>query len=438
MKPSRIAVLSTLALLASGALVFACSSGDDDNDGGNPADAKAADSTTQKDGTTTDSPFSNDAAKDSTTTDSSSEDASDASDASDAPTDASLGDAGVATTFMVLRVGGSDDAGADAALGSKLATAIFLEERDISDGTLVRTLDVPVAVNGQNQPATIAGTSTSEGHLTTSTDGHYVMFAGFAAVPGTTNVSTSTVFDGGVLRVIGRVDHNGTIDTTTLVQAFDQSDIRSAVSTDGTSFWATGSTAASDAGDILGGIQYVAFGSTGTTTNITEVPFNTRVAGLFSGQLYTTSASSPFNGASTVGTGLPTTTGQSSTLLTGFAGDSGSPYGFSVLDLDASVAGVDTLYIADDSAQASGGGVQKWVSNGTTWTKIATFTNGTTVGARALAAQLGASGVTILATTTDGNVIKYFDDGSTLAPTGTVIATALANTAYRGIALAPQ
>ncbi len=442
MKRSRVAVLSSLTLIASGALIFACSGSGDDSDSGLQPDAAKSDSTTTKD-STTDSPFANDGtAKDGATTDSTTEDASDASteDASDASDAAEITDAGVATTFMVLRVGGSEDAGgADAALGSKLATAVFLEERNISDGSLVRTLDVPIATNGSNQPLTIAGTSTSEGFLTTSSDGHYVVLAGFAATPGTTNVTTSTVFDAGILRVVGRVDHAGNIDTTTLLQAFDESDIRSATSNDGTSFWASGSIG-SDAGDVFGGVQYVAFGSTGSTTNITQVPFNTRVVGIFSNQLYTTSLSVPFDGLSSIGSGVPTTTNQTTTLLPGFVGDSGvSTYGFSVLDLDGAVAGVDTIYIAGDgSQQTGGGGVQKWVSNGSTWTQIATFTNGTTVGVRGLAAQIGATGVTILATTTDGNVIKYFDDGSTLTPTGTIIATALANTAYRGIALAPQ
>ena len=45
--------------------------------------------------------------------------------------------------------------------------------------------------------------------------------------------------------------------------------------------------------------------------------------------------------------------------------------------LGASVTGLDTLYVADDSSQANGGGIQKWVSNGSTWTKIATFTRPT-------------------------------------------------------------
>ena len=236
MKRSRVAVLSSLALVASGALIFACSGSGDDNDSGLQHDAAKGDSTTTKDSTTADSPFTTDSGvKDSTTTDSTVEDASDAAEeSSDDASDAEITDAGIATTFMVLRVGGSDDAGADAALGSKLATAVFIEERNISDGSLVRTLDVPVAVNGSDQPLTIAGTSASEGFLTTSTDGHYVLFAGFAATPGTTNVSTSTVFDGGILRVIGRVDHAGNIDTSTRVQAFDQSDIRSAASNDGT------------------------------------------------------------------------------------------------------------------------------------------------------------------------------------------------------------
>ena len=45
-----------------------------------------------------------------------------------------------------------------------------------------------------------------------------------------------------------------------------------------------------------------------------------------------------------------------------------SPYGFALWDRNPSVAGVDTLYVADDRTAANGGGIQKWSFNGTSWT----------------------------------------------------------------------
>jgi hypothetical protein len=443
MMRNRILVLSSLALIASGALIFACG-GDDNNDAGTDSGTKDA---------KTDTTTPTDAKNDTTTTDTGTDTGNDSS--SDAGSDVVQGDGGAATTFMVLRVGGSDDAGSDAGLTST-STQFFIEERNISDGSLVRTLDVPIAVNGQNQPVTISGSSTSEGHLSTSIDGHYVVFAGFAAAPGVATIAQTGSLDAGILRVIGRVDKAGTIDTTTQLAAFDRGDIRGAVSQDGTSFWASGTvgslSSGSDAGDagdaatidaaaydLFGGIQYATLGSTGAATNITEIPFNTRVAGIFGSQLFFSSSITPQNGVSSVGTGVPTTTNQTTMLLAGQLGDAGSPYGFQMIDQDASIAGLDVLYIADDSTQVKGGGIQKWVNNGTTWTKIATFS--ATTGYRGLTAQVTSQGVILLATSTETNantVVKFLDDGVNLTPTGTVIATAQTNTAFRGIALGPQ
>ena len=71
-------------------------------------------------------------------------------------------------------------------------------------------------------------------------------------------------------------------------------------------------------------------------------------------------------GIATVGTGTPTTSGQTITSLPGFA-SGGSPYGFFFADLDNTVAGVDTLYVADDSSGLTKYSLVNgtWVSNGT-------------------------------------------------------------------------
>ncbi|HEX4517285.1 MAG TPA: hypothetical protein VH054_27255 [Polyangiaceae bacterium] len=435
MKRNRILVLSSLALIASGALVFACGGGDDDNDAGN----KDSSTNDAKGDTTTPSDAKND-----TTTP---QDTGAPDTGSDAPsndagadvTDAAISDAGTGLTFMVARVGGSSDAGLDAALTSGSSAPVFLEERNISDGSLVRVLSLPTAVNGQNQPLTASITASSEVQVTTSVDGKLVVLAGFAAAPGIPSIA-STSTDGGALRVIARVDNAGNIDTTTEVSAFDGVDIRAASTVDGGSFWAVGAGAADAGGGA--GVQYVLIGSTGASTNIESTVPNTRTANIFGGQLYMGTSVTPNNGVNAVGTGAPTTSGQTVTLLNGIAGDSGSPYGFSMMDLDASVTGLDTLYIADDSSQANGGGIQKWVFDGTSWTKIATFKNGVTTGGfRGVMAIQSGTDVIVIGTTsteTNGNrIIKYVDDGTNTNPTGTVLVTAPPFTVYRGIAVAP-
>src|SRR4029453_16678496 len=84
----------------------------------------------------------------------------------------------------------------------------------------------------------------------------------------------------------------------------------------------------------------------------------------------------------TIGTGTPTTAGQTITNLPGFPTATGSPYGVFFADLDAGPAGVDTVYVADD-----GGTVQKyslvagnWTANGTIALTTARGITGTVAG----------------------------------------------------------
>ena len=84
--------------------------------------------------------------------------------------------------------------------------------------------------------------------------------------------------------------------------------------------------------------------------------------------------------------------------------------------------------------------MQKWTFNGLAWSKVTTFTQGITTGVRGLAAVATGNDVTVIATTTEAsqnNVVVYIDDG-TMSPMGAVVATAAANTVFRGVAIAPK
>jgi len=144
-----------------------------------------------------------------------------------------------------------------------------------------------------------------------------------------------------------------------------------------------------------------------------------------------------------VGTGLPTTAGQTATILPGLPTASGpGALSFALFDRNPGVAGLDTLYIADDRTLATGGGIQKWTFDGTTWTLVFTFgtANGLTVGARGLAGLVTGANVTLLATAASASaniVYSLIDDGSGTT-TATTLATAPTNTAYRGVAFSPR
>jgi hypothetical protein len=322
------------------------------------------------------------------------------------------------TTFRVVRVGD----GASALSGASVP--VFVEERQL-DGTLVSTIALPTAASGANQPFTVAGTATSEGALALSSSGRYLTLAGYAVAPGTATVATTT--SATVFRSVARIDAAGTVDTSTsFATAESGGNARAAVTSDGSGVWLAGST----------GLWYGLFGAaTQSGTSLLTTPTNVRWVAIFGGQLYASSGSGAFTNIFTVGTGLPVTVNQTATSLPGMPTSSASPYGFVAFDLDAAVAGIDTLYVADDAA-----GLQKWISNGSAWTLAETLNLATPVGFRGVAGFVSGTKVTLIASTaeTGTNRLVVFVDDGTAAPVGTPIASSPANTIFRGLALSPH
>ncbi|MGH3764912.1 MAG: hypothetical protein ACRDTX_07160 [Pseudonocardiaceae bacterium] len=240
--------------------------------------------------------------------------------------------------IVVTRVG----TGASAL--SSAATAVFLDEYTPA-GELVQSIPLPTANAGPNRRFTTSGSATSEGALALSPDGRYLTLGGYDADPGTSGVASTTTAS--VSRVVARVDGNGGVDTSTAItDAFSANNIRGAVTDNGGRFWMTGAN---------GGVRLATLGSSGATTQINSTgPTNNRAVSIFGGQLYLSTGSGT-TGVYVVGSGLPTTGGQTPTLVAGAP----SPFAFTALDRDPGVPGVDTLYIADDSA-SPGGGILKY------------------------------------------------------------------------------
>ncbi len=333
-----------------------------------------------------------------------------------------------AGNLVVLRVGDGS-----AALTSA-ATALFLDEYTPA-GVFVQTIALPTAVSGSNRILTTAGTSTSEGLMTRTVDGAYLLIPGYDAAPGSTgpvaasniNTSTSATYN----RIVGRVAPDGTFDTSTRLTAFSAGSPRGVAALDGSAFYVSGSNS---------GVNYVTFGSTGASTNISSAPANTRALSIFGGQLYLTAGSGAFQGVSTVGTGTPTTTGQTTTQLAGFPTATGpSPYGFYFADLSTSVAGLDVVYVADDRNTAAGG-IQKWSLVGSTWTLNGTIAS-TTALLRGLTGSVSGTTVSLFGSGGGGLFAVTDNAGYNAAPsTATLpaaIATAGTNQLFRGVAFSP-
>jgi hypothetical protein len=325
-------------------------------------------------------------------------------------------DAGASFAFMVVRLG-KPEGGLAAA-----SAPVFLEERSSIDGTLVRTLPLPTAADAGNAPLVLGGTAATEGSLATSGDGKFVVLAGYGAPTG---VAVSTSTSATYKRVIALVDKAGAIDTTTKLTSFSSTAVRGATTDDGTAFWAVGGTT---------GVVYAALGAaTGTTISTTVT--NNRAIQIYGGQLYASTQSGAYR-VFTVGTGLPTTNGQVGANLAGLTGN--SPNGFALADLTM-VTGLDTLYVADDRAIPNGG-VQKWTSNGMTWSLVTTFNDTITSGcSHVVAAKLGTESHVVCATLeSPSRLVRYVDDGMNMSPMAIVLATADPGTVYRGLALSPK
>jgi hypothetical protein len=336
-------------------------------------------------------------------------------------------------TFSVVRIGNGS------ALSSA-AAAVFVEERKL-DGTILATTSLPTAAAAPNFPFANSGSASSEGGLSLSGDGRYLMLAGYNATPGTPSVAST----GTIAREVARIDAAGGVDTTTQITgAFVGDNFRGATSQDGTGFWIAGGNGMPS----TAGIWYVGLGSTGAATQLVistasppTQPVNTRILHVFGGQLYGTSNTTLFRNVFTVGSGLPATAPQTATAFAGMPTSSTpSPYSFVLFDRDANVAGYDTLYLADDSS-GSGNvkGIQKWtLGSGGTWSKTSTLNLSPTVGFRGLAGIVTGSDVTLIATTDESSprLVVFVDSGGTV--TSTVVTNLIANSVLRGVALSPH
>ena len=286
--------------------------------------------------------------------------------------------------LVVYRVGDGS-----AAL-SNAATIVFLDEYTPA-GTLVRSIALPTADNGASKILTAAGTSTSEGFLSLSSDQRYIFLTGYDKAPG--GASPNSDAPATTNRVVGRVDAFGNVNTTTALND-PTGNIRGVTANNGSDLWITSSS---------NGIRYAPFGTVGGSTQLSTTVANLRVPAIFGGQLYVSDSSGTSVRLGAVGDPsnpdpqLPTTSGQTITNLPGFP-TAGAPYGFFFANLDSTIVGNDTLYVADDTpgtilkyslVPAPPPANSSWVANGSI----------SVPGVRGLTGLVQGSNVTLYATT---------------------------------------
>jgi len=320
--------------------------------------------------------------------------------------------------IVVYRVGT-----AGGTLGST-TTSVFLDEYTPA-GTLVQSIAMPTTSSGLTLALTASGSANSEGYPTLSGDGKYIALTGYNIGTGFATPAAAVARTVGVVTIA-----TGSVNTTTGVVTSSANVIRSAYTPDGSTIYATGSS---------GGFLATTLGTNGTATQLATTPTNNRIIRAFNGQLYGgTGAGTTRIG--TIGSGLPTTTGQTFTNLAGVTNtNTVSPYSFYLADLSSSVAGVDTLYIATDGTTS---GISKfslvagtWVSNGTAGIATDNY--------RGLDAFLTPSGgVQLYATRNSNEIVRLLDTGgynsafTTSTPTSVVLAAS--GTAFRGLVAIPE
>ena len=322
---------------------------------------------------------------------------------------------------------------------SSAATAVSVIEMNTA-GVTQQQLDLPTSGGTQ---VTDSGSATSNGYLNVYNG--LLAVSGYNAASGTASVAGSNTKVGTVIGSDGNVSNaTRTVFPTSGTMPFTNNNFRSMIATGANTFYASGTGSGTPS---TGGVWYANNGNfTQISSTATGQPTNMRNVEIYGGNLYTSSAASTGNGVWQIGTGLATTAGQTSTLLIN-AGTGASTYGFVLFDTNSDGTN-DLAYLADDRTTA-GGGLQKWVLTGGTWTNSwsvlvnatgATSTTAATgfTGIRGLTGTWDAlNGAQLFATTTEtsnNRVIGFSDTGTT--PTSfTNLASAGTNYVFRGVDL---
>ncbi len=357
---------------------------------------------------------------------------------------ASLGVAAALTMSAAAAPAFADSHDAEGAEVDQLAVVV------VGDGTTYENAAGPVAVQwvdstgelGQeaNLPSTeqeadaghrILTLNTDRdqaGALQQSADHDYVTLGGYDAPlgeDGNGSVAPDT------LRVIGRVDSAGEVDTsTTLAGAYSERHIRGVASTDGERYWTGGhgndSSDPARAGVLTierGGDTPEVIATDGGSANRAN---NTRVPVIHEGQLYVSSDRTGLHGINAVGDGVPTSETELN-LIAPAPGGSTVPHDFAFVG--------DSLYVTYTEGAAA---IVRYELDGEQWEPSGQFAGsfwgltGRVAGEdEVLYATRGSNaGNELVQIVTDPE--QDFADS-----TASVVATAEPNTAFRGVAFAP-
>ena len=311
---------------------------------------------------------------------------------------------------------------------SSNATRTSLDQFNNSGGGQTASVSFTLPTTGAGR-LTNSGSATSEGLLTNSTNGLFFNLAGYDAADGTTNVKSTT--SPRVVDIVGATGIAASAGSSTT--AFAGDNVRSAVSLTGSvgaNVWAAGNASSNS----NRGLWYY---PSGVVTKI-DAATNDRQVNVFGGgtsgssgaQLYFTTSSGIFK----EGSGLPTTATTATTLGLAFT----DAYSFS-FSTDGK-----TLYVAEGTGANKG--VTKYTNSsafGTAgWSKSYTLTASAATGAVGLSIDWSNPSAPVAYYTspdsgTGANTLNKITDAG-VGSTNALLATAAANTAFKGVTFALQ
>jgi uncharacterized repeat protein (TIGR02543 family) len=309
--------------------------------------------------------------------------------------------------------------------GSTLTSGVAFNISIVELNTAGTTQQTLTTLFTSSNLLTESATGTSNGQINS--------FNTFLGVPGynsalaTASVATSNTKATNILGTGATVVNRVVFPTSGSPLPFMANNFRSIVPSSATTFYASGSGSSS-----TGGIWYYdgsAFTQVSSTSN--GQPTNCRNVEVYNSQLYFSSSTGTYLGISKLGTGLPTSSNQTAVLEINM-GTGASPYGF-VLSPDG-----NTMYVADDRTNESGG-IYKFTKSGGTWSQAYLLSTGvSSIGARGLMVDFSGSDPIIYATTAEASanrIIKIIDTGS--GSSSTTLATAASNYVFRGVDFSP-
>ncbi len=313
---------------------------------------------------------------------------------------------------------------------SKSSSPVTLQEISTT-GTPGATVVIPSSTT-DNYPFQTSGIyGGSEGFLTTSTDGRYLILGGYGTSLNIADITATS--SASVPRVVGEVTQSGCFAQVASSNLFyNSNDIRGAVS-DGFNFWASGASNAS-----VDGIDFYWPGTQAGLGTLATNPPKAYGLRIFGGELYF-STQKQYNALPNNNfgifkvTGLPTSNPVTITQIINTGANIPEDFSFN--------ATLDICYIAIN-LNNSNGGIQKWTKSGSVWSLAYTLGTGiTNIGAYGLVVNYSVPGAPVLYATTyesTGNrVVKITDNGSVGSSPATTLVSAVSGVYYKGITFSP-